>query len=162
MAELGVVQPCVPLRTCGGFRAFSMTSAGRCTDFAKSGNDNRFAGYGVDVAEHQAPSTAAREAYRIARMWCGWVAVLASHWPQDMQPRPPRRARSAAPHGQRALALQRWLGLHMALHRLVVAESVRVVFVWAQGVFSCRPRRHRGSERANFLGPVALPQVREQ
>ena len=63
------------------------------------GNDHadHFAGRGVDVALSLAPNDSMREAYRNAKSWYRWLAVLAANWPSDVQvrtaavPREPRR-----------------------------------------------------------------------
>ena len=63
--------------------------AGRATELTKAGNDHadHFAGRGVQVSEHLAPSLADKEAYREARRWYDWLMVLCCHWPSDTQPK---------------------------------------------------------------------------
>ena len=98
----------VRIEKCKGHATEGDVQAGRSTPFLRAGNANadHFAGYGVDVAEHQVPSEDVVTAYKEARRWYQWLATLVAHWPADTQGRPSeRRARSARPARPRPLRL---------------------------------------------------------
>jgi hypothetical protein len=61
--------------------------AGHITALQKAGNDHadHFAKRGAALAEHLSSTVASREAFRMARRWYQWLAVLISNWPDDTQ-----------------------------------------------------------------------------
>ena len=73
----------VLLRKCKGHATAADIESGRATQATKQGNDNadHFAGRGREVAECLCPSEAEHEAFREAKQWYAWLAVLCLHWP---------------------------------------------------------------------------------
>ena len=75
----------IVVQKCKGHATEADIQRGRASSFAKKGNDNadHFAGRGCEIAESLSPSGAERKAFREARRWYGWLAVLCSQWPAD-------------------------------------------------------------------------------
>ena len=71
---------------------------GRCSAFARAGNDHadHFAGRGVDAAISQSPNQRDIDAYREAITWYQWLTQLCGVWPADTDPRPKERQRRGA------------------------------------------------------------------
>ena len=69
-------------------------AAGRSTPWQKLCNDHadHFAKRGAELAEHLSGTEANRQAYRMAKRWYHWLAVLVSNWPADTQGRKKLRA----------------------------------------------------------------------
>ena len=65
---------------------------GRCSAFARAGNDHadHLAGRGVDVAISHAPNQSAIDSYKEATKWYRWLTLLCANWPADVDPRPKR------------------------------------------------------------------------
>ena len=83
---------------CKGHATLADVQAGRSTPFTRKGNDHadHFAGRGVDVAEEMVPSAQWRLQSSEARQWYGWLCVLCSRWPQDVDLRPRCAAKKEA------------------------------------------------------------------
>jgi hypothetical protein len=99
----------IEVRKCKGHATEADVHAGRSTEFLRRGNDHadHFAGRGVDIAEHMSPSAAHKAAYREAHRWYRWLAVIAEHWPHDVQPVPAQK-RSKPAKDRAAVSMAEW------------------------------------------------------